>query len=329
MIPTEDSEANRSFVAKVKDYLKGFGMRILVHGAALLCAGVVAGASVGSFVFLGTYLGLICLVARETSLNTKWVLPTSFGLVQTLICFGLGLPLYQAIFWGGFQAYVQRIFAKKFNLGFEWVVSILLLPVALDSLISSPNLMGILGSFLGLSFVGGVFWRVFAKRYEVKKQDKKLNEPINNKEQEVVKDSEEDTIQENAPFKDYNDSIAKLRVKQILLPKNMQQSIQALTASAEAIIICMQEDKRDTEPGKRFLNRYLPATHSVLDNYRRHCKDASTNAQVAQALNQSEEVIVRLEQAFAHEHNHLLRNNIDDFSADLRVLDTLLKMDGR
>ncbi len=324
MIPTEDTPANRSFVDKVLDYLKGFGMRIVVHAGALLCAGVVAGSSVGSFVFLGTYLGLICLVPRETSMKKEWLMPTSIGILQMVSSMALGLPLYQCIFWGGAQTYIQRMLAKKFNLGLEWVVSILLLPVALDSLISSPNVIGVLASFLGLGLGGALLGRMLSKSPKVKAQKQTLTEP-----DKPTQPSAEEPAKTEDLYKEYRDSIAKLRVKQILLPKKLQQSIQALTASAEAMIICMQEDKRDVDLGKRFLTRYLPATHSVLDNYRKHCKDASANPQIADALRQSENVILRLEQAFAHEHSHLLRNNIDDFSADLRVLDTLLKMEGR
>ncbi len=319
MIPTQDTTANDGFFKKVIDYIKGFGMRLLVHGAALLCAGVVAGASVGSFVFLGTYFGLICLVPRETSMKKEWLIPTGIGLLQMLIGFGLDLPLYQCVFWAGFQTYIQRMLAKKFNLGLEWIVSIFLLPIALDCLISSTNLLGLLSSFASLSLCGGLFWKFFSK---LKKNKKKPRvQPEQSHPQEATPEKESD------PFEQYRDSIAKLRIKQILLPKKLQQSIQALIVSAEAIIACMQEDKRDMDPGKRFLNRYLPATHSVLDNYRRHCKDANTNSQVAQALSQSENIILRLQQAFAYEHSHLQRNNIDDFSADLRVLDTLLKME--
>ncbi len=300
-------------------YLKGFGMRILVHGAALLCAGVIAGASVGSFVFLGTYLGIICLVARETSTKVQWVFPASMGLVQCVVCFALGLPLYQGIFWGGFQAYVQRIFAKKFAMGFEWIVGIFLLPVALDALLTLPNFVLPLATILVLSAIGGVFWRF----YNVKKKTKKIDNAKN-----APKEEHTPVQNEFDPYADYHASIAKLRVKQILLPKALQKNVQSLAISAEAIILCMKEDARDTDLGKRFLNRYLPATHSVLDNYRRHSKDAENNAQVAKALEQSKEILIRLDQAFANEHSHLQRNNIDDFSAEIRVLDTLLKMEG-
>ncbi len=327
MSPSQDATTNGSFIQKAIDYIKGFGMRLLVHGAALLCAGVVAGASIGSFVFLGTYLGIICLVPRETSMKKQWLMPTSIGLVQMLCGFVLGLPLYQCIFWGGFQTFIQRMLAKKFSLGLEWIVCIFLLPVALDSLMGTPNLMGLLASFVGLSLGGGLFWQILNKFNKNKKSQKSPNEANVQQQATQQTTSQPENTNDIDVFKQYRDSIAKLRIKQILLPKNIQQSLQSLISSAEAIITCMVEDKRDIELGKRFLNRYLPATHSVLDNYRRHCKDASTNPQIAHALSQSETIILRLEQAFAYEYSHLQRNNIDDFSAELRVLDTLLKME--
>ncbi len=311
---------SKGFLQKAWDYVRGFGRRIIVHACALLCAGVVASSIGGSFVFLGTYLGLICLVARGTSKKIQWLLPAGLGLLQILFCLGLGLPIYQCIFWGGFQAFVQRVFAKRFDMGFEWVVAILLLPVSLDYLLAVPGVMYILASLASLAGAGALFWKLYKPRDRKETKTAKLKEDI-----------KQDTAEEKPgdPFEDYRTSIAKIRVKQILLPKKLQSCVQSLAMSAEAIIVCMADDARDVDTGRRFLNRYLPAAHSVLDNYSRHAKDAANNPQVAKALSQSEDVIIRLEQAFAYEHKHLLRNDIDDFSAELNVLDTLLKMEGR
>ncbi len=317
----DDSSENQSFFQKALDYAKGFGKRIVVHVCALLCAAVVASSVGGVSAFLGTYFGLICLVARESCVKTKWLLPSSLGLVQAALCLFMGLPLYQCIFWGGMQSFVQRIFAKRFELGFEWFICIFLIPVSLSYLLSLPNVIFLLASFAAIAVSGSIFWRLYKpKNAKDDKKSKAKGEPIK---QDSPKEEPLD------PFEDYRKSIAKMRVKQILLPKKLQSTVQALTMSAESIIICMTEDKRDLDAGKRFLNRYLPAAHSVLDNYSRHAKDAATNPQVAKALSQSEDVLIRLEQAFAYEHNHLQKNNIDDFSAELNVLDTLLKMDGK
>ncbi len=315
-----------SFVDKAMDSVRSFGLRIVVHLSAFFCAGVVTG-FIPSYAGLAIYVGLICLAARDMRMHTQWLAPLGFGLAQALLSLGLGLPFYEAIFWGGAQSYVQRLFVKRYAMGSEWSTTVLLFPLALKFCASSPQIGLTLGSFAFISGAGYVFWQIrlgiARKKEAVRVAQQKMAEA-------AAKPAT--FVAENA-LAEYQASITKLRTKQLFLPKNLQPTLAALTKSADAIVLCMQEDRRDKEPGDKFLRRYLPATHAVLENYCRLAGSATAVGQskedITATLKHSAEVLQRLEQAFAHEHSALLRNDIDDFSADLKVLDTLLKMEGR
>ncbi len=322
-------DAPKAFFKKGLSKAKAFALRVVVHVSALFCAGVMV-TFVPSFAALGVYIGLVCLVARDTSMETDWLAPTGFGIVQMLICLALGIPMTHAIFWGGAQAWVQRLFAKRFSMGTEWLALTLLLPLSLQFSADIINILPFIASFGALAVGGGVFWSVRAK-LQSKKREEQTAPPKNNAKDAIIENKPVE--KKDGPYEVYKESIAKLRSKQLLIPADMQKSLKNLILAADAIVLCMQEDNRDKEVGEKFLRRYLPATHSVLDKFCRlsgsKVGDNNNNEDMLAALKESGEILQRLEQAFANEHKSLLRNDIDDFSADLKVLDTLLKMDGR
>ncbi len=321
------SKELQGFFAKVKAHVKGFGVRVLVHlgaiGSAFAISGLVPTGGGQDFAFFSTYVGLICLVARNMGKNITWLLPAGLGLLQMCLCLALGFPLHQGIFWGGFQSYVQRLFAQKYDMGIEWIMPIFLVPLAFSLSAYLPSFMGLSISFISLASVG---WGIFAlKRYKQKQEemfarrmaaDHGQNEP------------EDNTAEKEDPFLEFHTSIRKLRTKLIFLPSAFKTCLEGLIISAEAIVLCMAEDERDTESGRRFLHRYLPAVHSVVDKYQKIGQDKNA-PNVEEALKQSADILLRLEKAFAQEHENLLRNNVDDFSAELGMLDSLLKMEGR
>ncbi len=328
-------EAPKAFLKKGLSKAKSFALRVVIHLSAFFCAGVMVD-FVPSFTALGVYIGLVCLVARDTSMETDWLAPTGFGVAQMLVCLALGIPMTHALFWGGAQAWVQRLFMKRFSMGTEWVALILLLPLALQLSTTTLSILPLLGSFAALTAVGSAFWalrsKLQAKKLEQQSAANKKESRVENKEKAHLQE-EVSAAKDDGPFTKYKESIVKLRTKQLLLPADMQESLRNLITSADAIVLCMQEDRRDKESGEKFLRRYLPATHSVLDKFCRLSGNAMGNStaseDIAEPLRETGEMLQRLEQAFAHEHKSLLRNDIDDFSADLKVLDTLLKMEGR
>lgn len=114
------------------------------------------------------------------------------------------------------------------------------------------------------------------------------------------------------------------------LPENMQEHVENIYHSALAIIECMSTDPKDVEPGTRFLERYLPAVQKVMDEYLRLSQGkAGHSSELTRAFDLSAELLARLDKAFAGEHEGLMQNDVLHFTAELKVLDSLLKMEGR
>ncbi len=311
----------QGLIQSLVNFLKSFGMRLLIHCIALIVAMQLSGSAQGLSRFAAVfsiYLGLICLIARGTSLHFAWLMPTLLGFTQVIIASSLGLSFVAAIFIGGLQSYVQRLFIKKFKMGLEWVI-LPFLCLAFPSVLPIPSLIFLVISFIFLTFIGIIADKTY-QSYQKKQEEAKKQE----EDKKIIAEREKN----KQPFDQYRQSIKSLYQKRNYLPQNLQDSLISLGKSAELILDCMKNDARDVQAGEKFLARYLPATHAVLDNYNRHSNSVQNEA-VTKALNDSQEILLRLEGAFAQEHSYLLQNDVDDFSADLKVLDTLLKMDGK
>ncbi len=333
-LSTVSVENSGSWISKAFSIAKNLALRIVVHFFAFMCAAFtidITPDDPGRYVapLFAVYFGIICLVPRGMSTKAQWIVPVVGGVAQTFIALALKFPMPEALLWGGVQTFVQRMIVKRLDMGTEWIVALCLTPLIF---IYSTKLFSsfiLCASFIAIAgFLGGFgFLRAHLEARKVAMEARKAEQEKNAAVQRLQQEKTGD------PYYIHLESIADLRSKLLLLPQEMQAVVIELTKYAEAIIVCMRQDKRDQEPGEKFLKRYLPATHSVLENYYKLSgasvgNDASAQ-NIQKALKESEEVLKRLEDAFKQEHSILLRNDVDDFSADLRVLDTLLKMDGR
>lgn len=136
------------------------------------------------------------------------------------------------------------------------------------------------------------------------------------------------TTVEDARFTPFYVSARQLLEKKTKLPQEMQADVQAIYISTMNILRCMSADTFDLGGGKRFLDRYLPAAHTILDDYIRLKGDAN-HKNVADVLEKTADLLKRMVDAFHEEHGNLLRNDTMEFDANLNVLDKLLKMDGK
>lgn len=120
-----------------------------------------------------------------------------------------------------------------------------------------------------------------------------------------------------------------LAAKKDAIPESMRTHIDGIVASTGSILDCMRTDPQDVGPGGKFLSRYLGAAHTVIDEHIRLSRQGDNHEAVIRALARSRDLLQRLEQAFADEHGRLLQNDTLNFTAELNVLDKLLKMEGR
>lgn len=135
-----------------------------------------------------------------------------------------------------------------------------------------------------------------------------------------------DLLLRTRPFRE---SAADLLKKKGNLPENLHGHVENIHQSTLAIIECMETDPHDVEPGARFLERYLAATHRVMDERLRLIQTGLVSSEIEGAMDLSAEILDRLEKAFQGEHAALMKNDVLHFTAEIKVLDSLLKMDGR
>ena len=127
----------------------------------------------------------------------------------------------------------------------------------------------------------------------------------------------------------FRESSSDLQAKARSLPVKVKGHVDGIALATDKIIICMRDDPADVPLGDRFLSRYLSAAHKLVDDYARLSAQGGDNQGIAETLLKCEALLERLQNAFEEEHARLLRNDTIDFTAELNVLDKLLKMDGR
>ena len=315
---TEDS-SKKSFLDKIIAEVQGFAKRILVHICAVLCAIVVGKFFTSMF---AVYIGFICLFARGMALKPSWLIPTVIGTLQVFICLFLGIPLDQAIFWGGVQTWIQRVFIKQYAMGSEWFLLIFLTPLVFKLMTYSNNILLMLASFGIVFLLGGFFIYLYRRAERQKKLVKEAQEKI------ILQVATEEKDKQKR-YDEYRQSINKLRNKHFAMDKQaIQDDLGLLIKSADGILICMLENSRSTKMGDEYLKKYLPQTHLVLDNYfnfaSKNAKEA--NEDLEDILQKSEKSLKDLSQHFSLTYKELLRNDVDDHKVDLNLLDKTLRI---
>lgn len=287
-----------------------FGRRLFVHAAAAVCGLSAAFAGESAMDGFSVYTGLVCLFARDMSVNRLWLGPFGAGVVQAAVFLASGFSFPSALFWGGGQTWVQRLLLKKTDMGTEWAALLLLLPGVFQLLPKAPSPFTALALFAGVGLAGRVAVLLLAR------------EPRKKKTPGTEQAEPEKVARHRA-------SLAELEAKLQRLPKNVRGVAESIAATTADILESMARDAGDLEPGHRFLHRYLTVVHSLVDKHIRLARENVITPDIVEALEKSEETLVRLDAVFAKEYGLLLKNDVADFSADIAVIDTLLKMDGK
>lgn len=318
MAPRNDSEIPglgiaAQWGARGLEELKNLGKRLFTHLAVAVAAAAVALSSGSLLAGLCVYLGGVCILARGMAATPAWLIPAAAGAAQAVILALSGFPFPQALFWGGAQSWVQRLLGKRFQMGAEWLMLLFLLPTGIYLLGHTP-LFSLAASFAGVAVVGGLLGRAVSLRQA---------RAARAEERQKAGPPEPERVAA------YRVSLADFGGKLHNLPRDARGRAESIAAWTESILDNMAADSRDLEPGHRFLNRYFKAAHAVVDTHISLAREKVITPEIMDALAKSEEMLARLEAVFAKEHARLLENDVSDFSADLAVIDTLLKMDGR
>ena len=140
---------------------------------------------------------------------------------------------------------------------------------------------------------------------------------------------DDDASEETKRLRFHADNALNLTRKKKDLPKRLHKRVDGLRLATQSILDAMRNDPRDMEKGDKFLTRYLPAAHKVLDDYIRLSATSKDNTEIKVVLDRCEDFLGKLEEAFKKEHVHLLRNDTIDLQAEMATIETLMKLDGK
>ncbi|MCL1890135.1 MAG: 5-bromo-4-chloroindolyl phosphate hydrolysis family protein [Desulfovibrionaceae bacterium] len=288
---------------EVKNRLSGLARRLGFHAVALVCAALL-GKGFGIFL---AYIGLLCLLPPGFSpRESRFLFPTAIGLGHFFpLWIWDGFSQDQALFIAGLQSWLLTAIIRRFRLGAGWLAVPALLVGALILRDTFP--------FPALAFATlcGAAAYACAAGYALSW--------ARGKEQQGQRTDDPD---------EFEASISLLLEKKSRLPQELAAHTETLAVAAADILACIREDPEDRPAGRRFLSRYLPAAHKILDE-RLRLEERAGHARMRDGLESGAAMLERLAAAFQEEHGHLLRNDLMRFNAEMNTLDKLLKMDGR
>lgn len=134
--------------------------------------------------------------------------------------------------------------------------------------------------------------------------------------------------QELARIMAHEDLARQLLQKKSQLPQSLACHVESLVSATVGICQNMRSDPQDRASGHKFLNRYLKATHRVVDEHIRLAAKDAAHEDVSAALSRSEDILAHLSRAFQDERTGMLRNDAVNYTAELNALEKLLKMRG-
>ncbi|MDR2488057.1 MAG: 5-bromo-4-chloroindolyl phosphate hydrolysis family protein [Desulfovibrio sp.] len=306
-------------------FFTGAALRLLVHFSSLAAAGVACAAlpdvlpwTNSAFMVIAVYTGCICLFPRGTGKHAAWIIPTVTGAFQCLIWVFWGVPWPLTILWGGFQTWVIRLLARKGNMGWEWA-SLPWMIFALYGFFThlAPSLSAPLPlwTFPLLSLSGWGILCLYTRLKEKLRKAATQKRPKNNGLASRI-DA-------------WHGAAMALREKKCVLPPDMQTHISNMVEATENILDYLRASPHDAVATGAFLSRYLTVAQTMLDDYARVSGQECEDDTMSRNAIRSNELLKRLEKAFADERERLLRKDVADFTVNINVLDKLLKMDGK
>ena len=106
-----------------------------------------------------------------------------------------------------------------------------------------------------------------------------------------------------------------------------QQSAQ-LYDTSNRILDYLEKNPNSISDARRFLNYYLNTARDILEKYLAFQKTDIKTEEIQKVTASTERAMTILNQAFNTQFTHLMENDIMDIEADIKLLETNLKMEG-
>ena len=146
-----------------------------------------------------------------------------------------------------------------------------------------------------------------------------------------------DSMLENASMEEKNrwfySSALELNKKSKAMPLHLRQYLTNICTHTHVMVDTAGTDTYKVKQAQQFLIKYLPYVHKIIEDYQSVLKSSknigANTAALDEIMHKSEDLLARLSTAFMLENQEISKNNTLDLQAELNVLDTLLKMQGR
>jgi hypothetical protein len=288
--------------------IKAFFKRLVFHSVAIIIMFLLLEAPTPA---ICAYIGLVCVIPRDFNLRSSFTLiPAGVSLGHFLLAWLVGgIPWGMALFWAGLQTWVLRFLNGRCKPTLDWFMLPLLLAGLHDAIGKHPINPALFALCTAIGYLS-------LRLYQIRERKKATL-------------ADADNLLTDSLSKPFQASLDGLIDKKKQLPQEMQPQVASLCLSTESILRCMDDDPACATTGARFLERYLPSIHMVVDEYLRLKTQGEGQESIQAELAKSENLLARMADAFHEEHGNLLRKDTLRFKAELNVLDKLLKMDGR
>lgn len=127
---------------------------------------------------------------------------------------------------------------------------------------------------------------------------------------------------------------ARLKNKYILdmVPKiddeEVQQYLKSINNTASKIISTVAKNKKKIKQTQKFWTYYLPITVGILEKYDEIENQRLSSKDAKEYFEKSKETLEEIDVSFKKILNNLYESDIENATADMKVLNTILKSDG-
>ena len=149
------------------------------------------------------------------------------------------------------------------------------------------------------------------------------------KEKDVKFDLTHDVENNYETLKQAKDSTNRLKqLSNQLESESLVKNVRDICETSEKIIDTLSRKPEKLKQAKNFLNYYLPVTIKIIERYDEIENQKLSNYESTKFMNSIQDMIGKIKKAFETQLGNLYQSDIVDTDAEIKVFESMLKMDG-
>lgn len=130
-------------------------------------------------------------------------------------------------------------------------------------------------------------------------------------------------------LKQAKENVAHIRsLCQKIESANMVKNIKEICSISDKIIDTLSKKPEKLKQAGNFLNYYLPVTIKIIERYDEIENQRLTTKESVKFMQSVQEMIEKIKSAFQSQLEHLYQTEMIDTDAEIKVFESMLKMDG-